>query len=138
MSRAGLLIRGARGHPVVRRAFIRYARWLRSNYEFPIRVPVYLSPRKELISMNGGTASATFFAPWDRAEEPYIRVATGDYPTEQKRCGRDDALATLIHSFSHEIVHYQQWVETGEMWERGVEVKADTMLRRYAREVDRP
>jgi hypothetical protein len=28
----------------------------------------------------GRLASASFFAPWDRTVEPYIRVSTGEYP----------------------------------------------------------
>ncbi len=88
--------------------------------------------------MHGDTASASFVSPLDRNEEPYIRIATGDYPALKRECGRDDALAAFINSLSHEIVHYRQWVETGEIWERGVGVKATAILRRYARDVDRP
>ena len=117
---------------------MRYAKWLRCHYEFPIRVPVYLSPHEEIVTMHGRKVCASFFAPWDRKEEPYIRMATGDYPAMKKERGRDNALASIINSLSHEVVHYQQWVETGEIWERGVGVKATAMLRRYARDVDRP
>ena len=134
--RAGLRIRGARGHPVVRAALIRYAAWLRMNYEFPLRVPVYLSPCELLTTIHGTKASASFFAPWDRNEEPYIRIATGDYPSLRKEIGRDNALAAFINSMSHEIVHYRQWLETGDMWERGVDRKAVAMLRRYELTVD--
>lgn len=136
--RSGLRVRGERGHREVRDALLRYARWLREHYAFPIRVPVYLSPRAEIVTMHGDTASASFVSPLDRNEEPYIRIATGDYPALKRECGRDDALAAFINSLSHEIVHYRQWVETGETWERGVGVKATAMLRQYARDVDRP
>ncbi|MBN1489282.1 MAG: hypothetical protein JXA69_05135 [Phycisphaerae bacterium] len=129
--RTGLRICGARGHPVVRAALLRYASWLRMNYEFPIRVPVYLNPGECIITMSGSKVVASFFAPYDRAEEPYIRIATGDYPSLRKELGRDSALASIIVSMSHEVVHYQQWIETGEIWERGVVVKARGMLRRY-------
>lgn len=138
MGRSGLRIRGFRGHPEVRTAFVRYARWLRKNYEFPVRLPVYLSGREMITTMHGDRAAASFFAPWDRNEEPYIRIATGDYPEVELERGRDDALAEFIHSLSHEIVHYMQWLKTGEISERGVSVRADTMLRRYAGAVDRP
>ena len=131
-------MRGSRGHPEVSGALIRYAQWLRRHYEFPIRVPVYLSPHEELVTMHGQIASASFFAPWDRKVEPCIRIATGDYRALKRERGRDNALASFIVSLSHEIVHYRQWVETGDIWERGVGVKARGMLRRYERDVDRP
>src|ERR1700712_2742462 len=103
--RTGVRIRGARGHPEVRRAFIRFAKWLRQEYEFPIRVPVYLFPSEQIITMHGERGSASFFAPLDRSVEPLIRVATGDYVQLKEKHGRDDALAICLHSFAHEVVH---------------------------------
>ena len=111
---------------------------MRKSYEFPIRVPAYLSPHDKIRTANGDLVSASFFAPWDRTEEPYIRIATGDFPELRRELGRDDALASIINSFAHEVVHYHQWVESGETWERGVGVRATAILRRYSSEVDRP
>src|SRR5262245_11522701 len=111
--RTGLRIRGARGNAEVRRALVRFARWLRQEHAFPIRVPVYLHPQAYVETMHGRKSSASFFAPWDRGVEPYIRIATGDYPSLKAERGRDDALAAFITSLAHEIVHYQQWVRTG-------------------------
>ena len=136
--RTGLRIRGFRGHPVAREAVIRFAKWLRSQYEFPIRVPVYLFPSEYIITMHGEKVSASLFAPWDRKTEPFIRIATGDYPKRRRLRGRDDALAAILNSFAHELVHYRQWVETGEVWERGVIQRAQGIVDRYARTVDRP
>jgi hypothetical protein len=137
-SRTGLRMRGQRGHPEVRRALNQYARWLRKVYEFPIRVPVYLFPSRTIITQDGVHVSASFFAPFERDVEPLIRIATGDYPELKRLRGRNDALAACIMSLSHEIVHYYQWLECGNISERGVIVKARSMLRRYAAEVKRP
>ena len=137
-TRSGLRIRGERGHPVVRRALVRYARWLRDRYDFPIRVPVYLSGSPTLTTSSGEQVSAIFFAPYSRTVEPYIRIATGDYPELRAGRSRDDALASFIVSLSHEVIHYQQWIDTGETTERGVAQKAVRMLRAYAKCVRRP
>jgi hypothetical protein len=136
--RTGLRIRGARGHREVRGALIRYARWLRAHYQFPIRLPVYLSPRHRIITIDGHTAATSFFIPTDRDAEPYIRMATGDYPSLKEVIGRDSSLASFITSLSHEIIHYQQWIATGDVWERGVARKAVAMLRQYESTADRP
>jgi hypothetical protein len=136
--RIGVRIRGARGHPEVRRAFIRFARWLRQEYNFPIRVPVYLFPSEQIITMHGERVSASFFAPYDRSVEPFIRVATGDYVQLKKELGRDDALAACLNSFAHEVVHYQQWVATGNISERGVIRRAQSIVDRYAMTTDHP
>ena len=123
---------------MVRRALIRYARWLRGAYDFPIRVPVYLSPQERLVTIEGEVCTASFFAPFHRSVEPYIRIATGDYPALRQERGRDDVLASYIVSLSHEVVHYHQWVRTGRTWERGVVRKATAMMRAYSHAVDRP
>lgn len=119
-------------------AIVRFARWLRRTYEFPVRVPVYLFPSEVIITMHGDEASASFFAPWDRTEEPFIRLATGDYPKLKKDYGRNDALAAFLHSLAHETVHYHQWISTGEVTERGVIRKATKMVDEYASTVDIP
>lgn len=122
----------------MRRAVIRFAGWLRTEFDFPVRVPVYLRPEEVLVMMDGRTASASFFAPWDQTVEPYIRIATGDYPKLRKERGRDNALADFLASLSHEVIHYRQWVETGDIWERGVSRSARTLVDRYAQTTDRP
>lgn len=91
-----------------------------------------------IITMRGDRVTASFFAPWDRREEPYIRIATGDYLQLRKERGRDNALAGYLNSFAHEFVHYQQWVATGEIGERGVVRRAEGIVDRYAMTTDHP
>ena len=88
--------------------------------------------------MHRELADGSFVAPFDRNVEPYIRIATGDYPAIRRERGRDNALAEMIGCLGHEIIHYQQWIATGELWERGVERRSDTLLRRYFLTVDHP
>ena len=131
-SRTGLRIVGSRGPAEVRACFIRFARWLRTQYDFPIHVPVYLTKGEYLRTMHGEWVAASFFQPFSRNVEPYIRVSTGDYLTLRRERGRDHALGAFLHSLCHELVHYQQWLETGRCWERGVAVRAGSIVRRYS------
>jgi hypothetical protein len=129
--RSGLRIVGRRGHPQVRAPLLCYARWLRHHFEFPIRVPVYLLPGETVFTMHGEHVSASIFLPWDRRVEPYIRIATGDYPELRRERGRDSALAAFLCSLTHEVLHYRQWVETGRSWERGVGAAAVRLVKAY-------
>ncbi len=122
----------------MRSAAIRFAAWLRYFYLFPVRVPVYLSPRELLTTIDGESAVATFFAPWEPNVEPYIRVATGDYPILLAESGRDNALADILCSLAHEIIHYRQWIFTGETHEAGVSSKASRIIDAYARYIAHP
>ena len=103
-----------------------------------MRVPVYLFPSDHIITMYGQKASASFFGPFDRSEEPFIRISTGDYPALRRERGRDNALAAMIHSLSHELIHYWQWLETGRAWEAGVGRKSGRMVDEYAKTTAHP
>ena len=134
----GLRIRGARGHPDVRSAYIRFGRWLREHRDFPTLLPVYLLPGEQVLTLDGRRCAASFFAPFSRRDAPYIRVATGDYPELRRARGRDNALAAFLHSFAHELLHYEQWVQGRSVSERGIKRRASELVRRYALDVDRP
>ena len=136
--RAGIRIIGHRGDPEVKDALVKFAKWLRKQYEFPIRVPVYLRPERQLMNLHGEKCSATFFAPWDQSVEPYIRIATGDYGNEKREYGRDNALAGYLVSLAHEIIHYHQWLKDNNIKEGGVSAKASSIVNEYALTVDHP
>jgi len=116
----------------------RFARWLRQEYKFPIRVPVYLNHHRRFITREGEEVTASFFAPDEFNIEPYIRIATGDYDDLIVESGKNDALASYICSLAHEIIHYQQWITDGNTSEEGVEEESVAILRRYAQTVDEP
>jgi len=122
----------------VRGAVIRYARWLRENYQFPIRVPVYLIP-SETIDMGDGERSVScFFAAKERSIEPYALIATGDYRKLLRAWGRDNCLASYLLSLSRQVVRYHRWVETGNCRDPRIAKKAKAMIDAYALTVDHP
>jgi|SRR5713226_1705352 len=134
----GLRIRGHRGHPEVRSAFIRFARWLRTARDFPVLLPVYLIPRDHIRSAAGRLCPASFFAPDSPLEVPFVRVATGDFPKLRRSDGRDAALAAFLCSLAHELVHYDQWLAREALTERGVAKKARRTVSQYNMAVDHP
>ncbi len=136
--RGGLHIRGSDAHPEVRHAVIRFARWLRAKFPFPIRVPVYLFPTEQIMTGKRELVSASFFAPFDRSVEPYIRVSTGDYTLLRQKNGRDNALASILCSVAHEVVHYQQWSQGRELCEREALRRASAIVRSYWKTVLHP
>ncbi len=108
-----------------------FVRWLRRQYPFPVRVPVYLSPAPQVVTVHGDRRSASFFAPWDRNVEPYIRVATGEFPSLRRRWGRNRAAVSHLISLAHEVLHYEQWVRGQRLSERGIAQKASAVVGRY-------
>jgi hypothetical protein len=138
--RTGLRIRSEQGvHPEVRRACLDFAKWLRKEFKFPKRVVVYL--KKDYQINNRFTkelVSATFFAPFDKSKEPYIRIATGDYKEILEENGKDEALAAILGSVAHEFGHYYQWVDDLELDEEGAENNSEYMLDLYAQTRDHP
>lgn len=104
---------------------------VKKRYEFPVRVPVYFKASKEIMSSDGRIASALFFWPYDRKEEPYIKVAVGDYQEMLRERGKDNALAAILHSIAHELSHYYQWLKKYEYNEKRMERQA----KYYAKEL---
>lgn len=96
--------------PEVKRACTQFARWLRAEYYFPLRVPVYVKGSKTVRTQDGETAVGSFFEPFSYYTEPYIKIATGDYDDLQSRNGKDNALATILATLAHELTHYYQWI----------------------------
>ena len=74
-------------------------------------------------------ASATFFFPFDTNDEPYARVATGDYFELLEKRGKDNALASILSSIAHELTHYFQWINGINLTEMGAERQATAYAR---------
>ncbi|MGD7009127.1 DUF2750 domain-containing protein [Metabacillus sp. 84] len=106
--------------------------WLRLNLEFPIRVVVYVKKDEQIKTLyTKEWVSASFFAPYDKNVEPYIRVAAGDYDELVKEEGEINAVYAILNSFAHEIVHYRQWIEDREFDELEAENKGLRLVDDY-------
>lgn len=137
--RKGLRIRCDIGvHPEVRGACIGFTKWLRKEFEFPIRVVVYLKKDFQIKSQaDKELVSVTFFGPYDKNEEPYIRIATGDYIELLDKNGPDNALWAILGTFAHEIGHYYQWLDDEDV-EEVADNNKEYMLDLYAETLDHP
>lgn len=80
---------------------------------------------KKIRTIEGALVAATFFAPFEKNVEPYIRVATGDYIDDLNSCGKDNALAANLGSIAHELTHYFQWVNGLKLTQIGEERQAN-------------
>lgn len=132
--RTGLRVRCEKGvNSNVRESCLNFASWLRSNIDFPIRVVVYLKKNYRIKNrFTKELVSATFFAPFDKTIEPYIRIATGDYEDLVSERGKVDALWAILGSMAHEIIHYQQWVWDKDLNENEAEIKSEELLDGFA------
>ncbi len=96
--------------PVVRRACKDFAQWLRSEYAFPVRVRVYVKSFYRIKAKDGDLVCGTCWKPDDRAEEPYIRIAAGDYRELCEKIGELNAQLEILCCMAHELSHYYQWL----------------------------
>ena len=112
-----------------------FSKWLRKNYIFPIRVNVYLKSTCYIRAVDGENVSATFWGPFDRTAEPYIKIAAGDYNKLKTRYDEFNALCSSIASLAHELTHYFQWINdwdlTPEQEERQAEYYAEKIVYAY-------
>lgn len=115
----------------LKKAFVDFAKWLRKEYNFPIRIPVYIKKDKYIKSSNGELVSALFFGPYDKNEEPYIKIATGDFQELIHECGERNAILNTLKSLAHELQHYYQWYDNTEYDEEEAEDGADELIYEY-------
>ncbi len=125
----------------VRRSCKEFLNWIRNQYYFPIRVPIYIKSANLIKALDGDMVSATFFEPYDYNVEPYIRIGVGDYDTDTKK-GKDNALAGVLHSIAHELSHYYQWINgiqlTESSYERQATYYSQLILDEYAETREHP
>lgn len=126
----------------VRRACKEFCNWLRHNYIFPFRIPIYIKSSYYIKSMDGDKVSATFFQPYDKLTESYIRIAAGDYYDMLNKWDKDQALGAILHSIAHELTHYFQWINdislTDIGYERQASVYAKAVVDEYAKIREHP
>ena len=133
--RTGLRLRfDERVDPEVREEIKRFAKWLRTQYYFPVRVPIYCYHALKIQARDGDLVDGTCLMPDDRREEPYIRIAVGDYCLlSEKRGGKEDVLNSYCACIAHELTHYFQWINDLKLTDRGMERQA-TMYADYIME----
>lgn len=128
--------------PEVKRACSQFARWLRLEYYFPLRVLVYVKGADTIRTKDGEKVVGSFFEPFSYDDEPYIRIATGDYDGLVQKMGKDNALATILASLAHELTHYYQWINNIQLTDIGRERQAtqysNFIVDEYSRTCDHP
>ncbi len=125
LRRTGVRFRYEKTVPAeVKRACSQFAHWLRSEYYFPLRVVVYVKGTKTIRTQDGENVVGSFFEPYSYLDEPYIKIATGDYDELVSDLGNDNALASILLSLAHELTHYYQWINDIQLTPIGRERQA--------------
>jgi len=130
--RSGLRIHKNEVESDIADAFKLFAKWLRVNYDFPIRLPVYLSTKDKVTGRDGEKHISIFFAPYDNGVEPYLSIATGDYLSLVEEDGKQNALFSLLHSLAIGVVKYQKWLSDNKNFDSYVsENDSEALLYKY-------
>lgn len=133
--RSGLRFRFQNGiDSEVKRACVDFGNWLRREFHFPIRVVIYFKSSPYIRALDGDFVSATFFEPFSKKDEPYIKIATGDYQQMVEEWGNDGALAAILGAIIHEITHYFQWINDVCLTDSGLEKQASHYSRKIISE----
>ena len=141
--RRGLRVRYEHGIDTdLKESIKRFILWIRRNYYFPFRVVIYIKSSEFITAKDGDLVSGTFFEPYYRTDEPYIRVAAGDHAKNLIRWGRDDAIAATLRTIAHELTHYYQWINGVDKLIRNLELQAyicsSIIIRKYAETTEHP
>ena len=98
--------------------------------------------QEKIRALDGELCYGTFWRVDDYSEEPYIRIAAGDYPLLKAKWGEDNALAAILQTIAHELTHYFQWINALPLTQIGEERQAARyskyILEEYAEQCDHP
>ena len=104
--------------------------FIRKNYVFPIRVNVYVKATEYICAKDGAFVIGTFFRPNSMEDDPYIKVAAGDYDVVYEKSGKGFAVAGILHCLAHEFTHYFQWLNQIKLTYIGEERQATNYANR--------
>lgn len=135
--RQGLRLRFDKGvDPELRQAMLKFANWVRREFDFPIRVVAYIRSTEYIKAKDGDLVSGTFWGPYDRTEEPCIRVAAGDFHKLVEKWGKDNAFTAMLQR----LAHYYQWLNDLKLTPIGEERQANSyeyaIVYEYAEEIN--
>ena len=98
--------------PDVKRECLKFAKWLRKEYRFPVRVCVYIKNKRRIKAIDGEYVCGTFWRPDNYRDYPFIRLAAGDYSEMCSEEGPVNAIYEIILCMAHELTHYYQWINS--------------------------
>ena len=99
----------------VKIAFKDLARWIRARFYFPVRVTVYVKASKRVLARDGDLCVSVFFRPDSYEEEPYSRIATGDYKELADKWDDQKAKIALLTPLFIDLTYYFQWLNAEKL-----------------------
>lgn len=94
--------------PALRAKYLAFAKWLRTNYSFPVHINVYVINAEKILLKNGNWAYGSFR--WFPKRTPLIRVASAIETELLQEYTLDELHEQILSSLVHEITHYYQWI----------------------------
>ena len=110
--------------PEVKQAFRGLVNWIRARFCFPVRVTVYVKATKRVIARDGDRCVSVFFRPYNYLEDPYTRIATGDYDDLAQKYGNQKAMIQILMPLFIDLTHYYQWINSEKLTLKGEQRKA--------------
>lgn len=96
--------------PEFRRLCIRFVRWIRGKYAFPVSVRVYVKDCERVRLMSGAMAYGSFRWYGD-GQTPYIRLPARVREGLREEYSDMDIYYSILSSLVHELTHCLQWAQ---------------------------
>lgn len=113
----------------LREIVIEFGKWIRGKLDFPVTVTVYIRGKYISKINNEETFLASFFAPDNRAHNPYIRVDVENHKDNLNDV--NEFRKSILVSIAHEIIHYMQWLEGLDFCEEDAENKSEQLVGKF-------
>ena len=109
--------------PEFRTLCIRFARWMRKKYSFPVHLHIYIKDCERIRLLNGRYAYGGFRYYVNRP--PYIRIPARIESHLKNEYDTLEIYYMILGSLVHELTHYFQWVAELEQTDAASERQAN-------------
>ena len=93
--------------PELREFYLRFSKWLRGRYVFPVHLTVYVL-NQEKIRLRDGTLKYGSFRFYP-TRSPRIKVPSKVEAALLEECSLAEVYVMILSSLVHELTHYFQW-----------------------------
>ncbi len=119
-------------NPYIKLAFKEFRKWLKNKISFPIKINIYVTSSYRVVTKKQIKATGIFTIPSTKNKYPFIKLATADFEDLKSEVGYYNGMMSILHTFAHEVIHYQQWIREQSFNERLADKEATKLVEEYS------
>lgn len=116
----------------IKLAYKEFNKWIKTYMNLVKVLHVFIKEDYNILSRNKESAIGLFGYPNGRNKYPYIKLAIGDFEDLCFKNGEYIAIMSILHTYAHELVHFEQWLDNKPSLEKKADKKATKLVEDFS------